>query len=500
MKYVAEKITFFKKNLLDCIVIPIFEKYKLSKITKKINIISNNYILDILKKNNIKGKINQNIILYQIPNFSFKKVMIIGCGIKEKINRTTNKLIINNVINTLKKYKIKEIIWYLTDIKINNCTLYWNIRDTINIIENNIYVFNKFQNNSSQFLSKIIFNINNNNSNIYYTAINHAKAINLGIKKAKNIANLPPNICTPKYLSIKSLALAKKYKNIFVKIIDKNVMKKIGMNAYLAVSKGSKNKPFISILKYQNNDKLQPIILLGKGVTFDSGGISLKPSKNMEEMKYDMCGAAAVYGTIYAIAKLKLPLNIIAIIAGCENMPSSKAYRPSDIIKTMSGLTVEITNTDAEGRLILCDVLTYIKKYNPKYVIDIATLTGACVIALGNNISGLMSNNKKLSNNLIKSSLETDDRIWELPIDDKNYHDQLKSNFANLVNSSNGSAGAITAACFLSKFTKKYKWAHIDIAGTAWYYLNQKAISSGRPINMLCQFLINETLNYKTNN
>ncbi|QJC32828.1 leucyl aminopeptidase [Enterobacteriaceae endosymbiont of Donacia semicuprea] len=496
MKYVAEKITFFKKNLLDCIVIPIFEKYKLSKITKKINIISNNYILDILKKNNIKGKINQNIILYQIPNFSFKKVIIIGCGIKEKINRITNKLIINNVINILKKYKIKEVIWYLTDIKINDCKLYWNIRDTINIIENNIYVFNKFKNNSSCFSSKIIFNINNN-SDIYEVAINHAKAINLGIKKAKNIANLPPNICTPEYLSIKSLTLAKKYKNISIKIIDKNIMKKIGMNAYLAVSKGSKNKPFISILEYQNNDKLQPIILLGKGVTFDSGGISLKPSKNMEEMKYDMCGAAAVYGTIYAIAELKLPLNIIAIIAGCENMPSNNAYRPSDIIKTMSGITVEITNTDAEGRLILCDVLTYIKKYNPKYVIDIATLTGACVIALGNNISGLMSNNKKLSNNLIKSSLESDDRVWELPIDDKSYYDQLKSNFANLVNSSNGIAGAITAACFLSKFTKKYKWAHIDIAGTAWYYLNQKAISSGRPINMLCQFLINETLNYE---
>ncbi|QJC32020.1 leucyl aminopeptidase [Enterobacteriaceae endosymbiont of Donacia versicolorea] len=498
MKYIAEKTIFFKKKLLDCIVIPIFEKYKFSKITKEINIISNNYILDTLKKNNIKGKINQNIILYQIPNFPFKKIVLIGYGIKNNINRTQNKLIINNVINLLKKYKIKEIIWCLTDVKINNCNLYWNIRDTINIIENNIYIFNKFKNNLLYFSSKIIFNINNNSSSCYYTAIEHSKAINLGIKKAKNIANLPPNICTPEYLSIKSLKLAKKYKNIFVKIIDKNIMKKIGMNTYLTVSKGSKNKPFISILEYQNNDKSKPIILLGKGVTFDSGGISLKPSKNMEEMKYDMCGAAAVYGTIYAIAELKLPLNIIAIIAGCENMPDGNAYRPGDIIKTMSGITVEITNTDAEGRLILCDILTYIKKYNPKYVIDIATLTGACVIALGNNISGLMTNNKKLSENIMKSSLETDDRVWELPIDDKSYYDQLKSNFADLVNSSNNIAGgAITAACFLSKFTKEYKWAHIDIAGTAWYYLNQKAISSGRPINMLCQFLINETLNNK---
>ncbi|QJC37268.1 leucyl aminopeptidase [Enterobacteriaceae endosymbiont of Donacia thalassina] len=496
MKYMAEKIIFSNKNLLDCIVIPIFEQYKFSKILKKINDISNNYILNILKKNNIQGKINQNIILYHIPNFLCNKFVIIGCGIENKLNREKNKLIINNVINILKKYSIKEIYWYLTDLKINNYTLYWNIRDTIDIIENNIYSFNKFKKHKLSFSSKIKFIINNNNENIYFSAIEHGKAINLGIKKAKNIANLPPNICTPKYLSIKAEKLKKKYKNISIEIIDKKIMKKIGMNAYLSVSKGSKNEPFISIIKYNNNHKLQPIVLLGKGVTFDSGGISLKPSKNMEEMKYDMCGAAAVYGVIYAIAKLKLPLNIIAILASSENMPSSKAYRPSDVIKTMSGLTIEVTNTDAEGRLLLCDILTYIERYNPKYVIDIATLTGACVIALGNNISGLMSNNIILSKQIIKASLEADDRVWELPIDDIKYFNQLKSNIANLINSSNGIAGAITAACFLSKFTKKYKWAHIDIAGTAWYYINQRAMASGRPINMLCQFLINQIFNH----
>ncbi|QJC38497.1 leucyl aminopeptidase [Enterobacteriaceae endosymbiont of Donacia fulgens] len=497
MQYFAEKIIFSNKNLLDCIVIPIFEQYKFSKILKKINDISNNYILNILKKNNIQGKINQNIILYKIPNFLCNKIIIVGCGIKNTLNREKNKLIVNNVINILKKYSIKEIYWYLTDIKIDNYELYWNIRDTINVIEHNIYLFNKFKKQKLFFSSKIKFIITNNNENTYFSAIEHSKAINLGIKKAKNIANLPPNICTPKYLSIKAEKLIKQYNNISVEIINKKIMKKIGMNSYLAVSKGSKNNPYMSIIKYQNNNKLQPIILLGKGVTFDSGGISLKPSKNMEDMKYDMCGAAAIYGTIHAIAQLKLPLNIIAILACGENMPSSNAYRPSDVIKTMSGITVEITNTDAEGRLILCDVLTYIEKYNPKYVIDIATLTGACVIALGNNISGLMSNNKKLSKKIIKASLEADDRVWELPINDQKYFHQLKSNIAHLVNSSNGIAGAITAACFLSKFTKKYKWAHIDIAGTAWYYKNNRAMASGRPINMLCQFLINQTFNHK---
>ncbi|QJC35231.1 leucyl aminopeptidase [Enterobacteriaceae endosymbiont of Donacia proxima] len=493
MKYITDKIIFPNNTLLDCIVIPIYETYKLPEITKNINQISNNYILNVLKKNNIQGKINQNIILYDIPNILCKKILIIGFGIKNELNRDKNKLIICNTINILKKFFIKEINWYLTDVKINNLNLYWNIRDTIDLIEHNTYKFNKFKKNTTSFKTKIKFIITNNNDNIYYTAIKHSKAINLGIKKAKDLANLPPNICTPEYLSKKAKKLTTKYKNISVDIIDIKDIKKIGMNAYLAVSKGSKNKPFISIIKYQNNNKLQPIVLLGKGITFDSGGLSLKPSTNMGEMKYDMCGAAAVYGTIYAIAELQIPINIIAILAGCENMPGSNAYRPGDIIKTLSGTTVEITNTDAEGRLILCDILTYIEKYNPKYVIDIATLTGACVIALGNNISGLMSNSKILSNKIIKASLESDDRVWELPINDISYFNQLKSNFADLINSSSGGiAGAINGACFLSKFTKKYNWAHIDIAGTAWYYINNKAIASGRPINMLSQFLINQ--------
>ncbi|QJC34850.1 leucyl aminopeptidase [Enterobacteriaceae endosymbiont of Donacia piscatrix] len=492
MEYIIDKIIFPNNNLLDCIVIPIYETYKLSKIAKNINQISNNYILNILKENNIQGKINQNIILYNIPNILCKKFLIIGCGIKNKLNRDKNKLIIYNTINILKKIFVKEINWYLTDIKVNNLNLYWHIRDTIDVIEHNTYKFNRFKKNKSFFKTKIKFIITNNNDNIYRTAIKHSKAINLGIEKAKDLANLPPNICTPEYLSKKSKKLTKKYKNISVDILNIEDIRKIGMNAYLTVSKGSKNKPFISIIKYQNNSKLQPIVLLGKGITFDSGGLSLKPSTNMGEMKYDMCGAAAVYGTMYAIAELQIPINIIGILAGCENMPGSNAYRPGDIIKTLSGITVEITNTDAEGRLILCDILTYIEKYNPKYVIDIATLTGACVIALGNNISGLMSNDKILSNKIIKASLEADDRVWELPTNDISYFNQLKSNFADLINSSSNIAGAITGACFLSKFTKKYNWAHIDIAGTAWYYINNKTLATGRPINMLSQFLINQ--------
>ncbi|QJC28562.1 leucyl aminopeptidase [Enterobacteriaceae endosymbiont of Plateumaris consimilis] len=495
MKYLVEKTNFSKKYKSDCMVIGIFEKYQLSYIADILNTISNNYILNILKNNDFKGKINQIIMLYEVPNILIKKILIIGCGIKEKFNREKNKIIIKKVIHQLKTIKIKDIFWCLTDLIIKNIDLYWNIRDTISIIEENIYIFNKFKKIKKYTLSLIKFNINNNNIQIYKKAITHSIAINIGITQTKNIANLPPNICNPEYLSLKTYKLANKYtKNISVEIIDEEKMKHLGMNAYLAVGNGSKNKSVMSIIKYDNLfDHSKPIVLIGKGLTFDSGGISLKPSFHMDEMKYDMCGAACIYGVMNIISELKLPLKVIGIIAGCENMPDSNAFRPSDIIQTMSGKTVEIINTDAEGRLVLCDVLTYINRFNPSIVIDIATLTGACVIALGNNISGFMSNDLELSKNIIKASLDVDDRVWELPMDDKSYYNQLKSDIADIRNTSNSnSGGAITAACFLSKFTKKYKWAHIDIAGTAWNYNeNNKAFASGRPVNMLCQFLLN---------
>ncbi|QJC29007.1 leucyl aminopeptidase [Enterobacteriaceae endosymbiont of Plateumaris rustica] len=495
MEYLIEKINLSKKYKSDCIVIGIFEKYQLSYIADILNKISDNYILKILKNNNFKGKINQIIMLYEVPNILIKKILIIGCGMKEKFNREKNKIIIKKVINQIKAINIKDVFWCLTDLIIKNINIYWNIRDTIKIIEENIYTFDKFKKIKKYTLSIIKFNINNNNIQKSQKAIIHAKAINIGMIKTKNLANLPPNICNPEYLSLKTYKLSKKYKkNISVKIIDETEMKNLGMNAYLAVGNGSKNKSIMSVIKYDNLfDHSQPIILIGKGLTFDSGGISLKPSLNMDEMKYDMCGAACIYGVINFISKLKLPLKIIGIIAACENMPDSNSFRPGDIIKTMSGKTVEVINTDAEGRLVLCDVLTYINQFNPSIVIDIATLTGACVVALGNNISGFMSNNLDLSKNIIKASLDVDDRVWELPINDKNYYNELKSDIADIRNTGNSNAGgAITAACFLSKFTKKYKWAHIDIAGTAWNYNeNNKAFASGRPVNMLCQFLLN---------
>jgi leucyl aminopeptidase len=275
-------------------------------------------------------------------------------------------------------------------------------------------------------------------------------------------------------------------------VVDTEQMKALGMNSYLAVAQGSANPAYMSVINYQGGPSDQkPIVLVGKGLTFDSGGISLKPGAGMDEMKYDMGGAASVFGTMQAIAQLDLGINVIGVIAGAENMPSSKAYRPGDILTTMSGQTVEVLNTDAEGRLVLCDALTYVERFKPECVIDIATLTGACIIALGHNISALMSPHKGMVHEILGASNQTGDKAWQLPMDDE-FQKQLESPFADMANIGGRPAGSITAACFLSRFTKAYTWAHLDIAGTAWRSGTNKG-ATGRPVPLLTQFVINRS-------
>lgn len=299
-------------------------------------------------------------------------------------------------------------------------------------------------------------------------------------------------MCNPAYLAELAKGLAAEYANITTTIVDETEMAQLGMNAYLAVSRGSDNPAYLSVMEYKNhpNPDAKPIVLVGKGLTFDSGGISIKPSDSMDEMKYDMGGAASVYGIMKALAEMQLPLNVIGVMAGCENMPDGNAYRPGDILTTMNGLTVEVLNTDAEGRLVLCDTLTYVERFEPELVVDMATLTGACMIALGAHNSGLMSTNNVLANDLLSAAEQADDKAWRLPLGEE-YQEQLKSNFADLANIGGRLGGAITAGQFLSNFTKKYTWAHLDIAGTAWKSGANKG-ATGRPVPLLSQFLINK--------
>jgi leucyl aminopeptidase len=317
-------------------------------------------------------------------------------------------------------------------------------------------------------------------------------AIGQGMAWARDLANLPPNVCTPTYMGTRALQLAKEFPSIKTKILDEAGIKALKMGAFLAVSQGSAEPARLIVCEYRGGKKnAAPICLVGKGITFDSGGISLKEPPAMDEMKFDMSGGAAVLGALRAIAELKLPINVVAIVAAAENMPSGTAVKPADIVTTMSGQTVEILNTDAEGRLVLCDAITYSRRYKPAAVVDVATLTGACIVALGNHVSGLMSNTPALAQELESAGMRADDRAWRLPIGE-DYVEQLKSNFADIANVGGREGGACTAASFLGKFAKDLAWAHLDVAGTAWLSGAQKG-STGRPVPLLVDFLIHRT-------
>ena len=319
-------------------------------------------------------------------------------------------------------------------------------------------------------------------------AVEQGVAMVEGMNLAKDLGNLPPNICTPTYLGKTAQGLSKKA-GLKVEVLGRKQIEALGMGSFLSVAKGSDTPPQFIVMRHQGGKAGEaPIVLIGKGITFDTGGISLKPGEAMDEMKYDMCGAASVIGTMYSVSLMKLKKNVIGVIPTCENMPSGQATRPGDIVKSMSGQTIEILNTDAEGRLILCDALTYVERFKPAAVIDIATLTGACVIALGHVHSGLFSEDEGLVSELTKAGHASLDTVWRLPLDAA-YHEQLKSNFADVANIGGRPAGSVTAACFLSRFTEKYKWAHLDIAGTAWKSGAAKG-STGRPVPLLVNFLL----------
>ena len=321
------------------------------------------------------------------------------------------------------------------------------------------------------------------------TEISKGVAIANGMALTRKLGDLPPNICTPSYIAETAKSLATSYK-LECEVLEESDMEALGMNSLLSVSKGSSEPGKLISLSYTNDGNAEPIVLVGKGVTFDSGGISLKPGSGMDEMKFDMCGAASVLGTMRAIAEMQLKVNLTVVVPTVENMPAHNASKPGDVVKSMSGQTIEILNTDAEGRLILCDALTYCAKFNPKVVIDVATLTGAVIIALGKHHSGVMSNDQSLADDLKVSGSTAMDTVWQLPLDDE-YDELLKSNFADMANIGGREAGTVTAACFLARYTKDYRWAHIDIAGTAWLGGSKKG-ATGRPVPLLTQYVMNQ--------
>ncbi|OOF50660.1 leucyl aminopeptidase [Rodentibacter genomosp. 1] len=489
MKYQAKSIAL--SQTFECIIIGAYENNEFSTSFNEIDQATQGYLNGLVKSGELTGKLGQTLLLRDLHGITEKRVLIIGCGKKGELNERQYKQLIQNMLNALKDAYIREAVCYLTEVEIKNRDLYWNIRFAIETIEHTNYQFDQFKSQKAKPISleTLIFNTDCQQAQL---AIKHAQAIASGVKAARDIANMPPNVCNPAYLADQAKNLAEKSTALSFEVIDEQMMADLGMKAYLAVSRGSSNPAYMSLLHFNNaaDKNTKPIVLVGKGLTFDAGGISLKPATEMDEMKYDMGGAASVFGTMKALAELNLPLNVIGVLAGCENLPDGNAYRPGDILTTMNGLTVEVLNTDAEGRLVLCDTLTYVERFDPELVIDVATLTGACVVALGQHNSGLMSEDENLVSELLNAANQTTDKAWRLPLGEE-YQEQLKSPFADLANIGGRWGGASTAGAFLSNFTKKYRWAHLDIAGTAWLQGANKG-ATGRPVFLLTQFLINQ--------
>ncbi|KEY90840.1 cytosol aminopeptidase [Candidatus Photodesmus blepharus] len=487
-----------EKQRSACIVIGVFEPRRLSPVAEQLDKISNGYLSSLLRRGDLEGKSGQMLLLHQVPGVLSERVLLVGCGKERELGDRQYKEIVQKTISTLNETGSMEAVCFLTELHVKSRNTYWKVRQAVEATIDGLYTFEQFKSTKPETrrpLRKLVFNVPTRRElNQGEKAVFHGLAVASGVKASKDIGNMPPNIANPAYLARQASNLANSYETITTTVVDEEEMEKLGMSSYLAVGRGSKNKSVMSVIEYKGSlaNDIKPIVLVGKGLTFDSGGISLKPSSNMDEMKYDVCGAASVFGIMKALAKLGLPINVVGVLAGCENMPGSNAYRPGDILDTMSGQTVEVLNTDAEGRLVLCEVLTYVERFRPDCVIDIATLTGACVVALGHHISGIMSNHNPLSHELINASEQASDRAWRLPMTDE-YHEQLKSPFADIANVGGPSAGAITAGCFLSKFAKKYNWAHIDIAGTAWKSSKLTKGSTGRPVSMLVQFLLNRS-------
>lgn len=483
-----------EKQRTACIVAAVFDSRRLSPVAETIDDVSGGYLSSLIRRGDIEGRIGQTLLLHNVPGTLADRVLLVGCGKERELADKQYREIIANAVKTLNDTGSMEAVCYLTEIPVRGREIAWKIRQAVESAEATIYRFDQLKSKKDSErrpLRKLVLTVSSRRElGEGERAITEGLSIANGVKLAKDLGNLPGNICTPSYLADEARSLADHFSDkISCEVLEEADMERLGMGSLLSVSRGSREPAKLIVLHYKGaKTKVKPVVLVGKGLTFDAGGVSLKPSQAMDEMKYDMCGGASVMGTLHAAAELSLPINVIGIIPASENMPDGAANKPGDIVTSMSGQTIEILNTDAEGRLLLCDALSYAEQFEPDTVIDIATLTGACVVALGNHASGLLGNHSPLINDLLNAGKASGDRAWELPLWD-DYQEQLKSNFADIANIGGKEAGAITGACFLSRFTKKFNWAHLDIAGTAWVSGSHKG-ATGRPVPLLTQYLI----------
>ncbi len=481
-----------EKQRSACVVVGVFESRRLTLPAELLDNISGGYISDIVRRGDMEGKAGTTLLLHNVPSTHCDRILLVGLGKEKEFREKEFASAIRTAVKVLNETGAFDASLFLTELPVRKHSITWRVRQTVIAALDATYKFDQFKSKKEEIrrpLRKLTISVERRNELApAEEGLQQGLAIAEGVSLTKTLGNLPPNVCHPTHLAEQARAMASEFK-LDCEILEREDMEKLGMHSLLAVARGSHQPPKLIVLSYKGSRASEkPIVLVGKGVTFDTGGISLKPGAEMDEMKYDMCGAASVLGTMQAVARMALPINLTVVVPATENMPGGNATRPGDIVTSMSGQTIEILNTDAEGRLILCDALTYAERFEPDTLIDVATLTGACVVALGNVATGLFANKDSLARELQEAGEEANDRAWHMPLWD-DYQELLKSPFADMANIGGRWGGAISAACFLSRFTKKFDWAHLDIAGTAWKSGADKG-ATGRPVPLLTHYLL----------
>jgi leucyl aminopeptidase len=472
------------------LVVAIYQDQPLAGSAEKANELSNQIISSLIESGDFKAKKGETLTLHKPQGLNAERLVLVGLG-KNEDGISENAFIASAkaAAKAVSSTAADTASLYLTEVNVKDRSDNWKVEQLIKATYGNSYVFD--QTKSEKAPAKSLKTVSIQAEKADETIIARALATAKGIEYTKTLGNLPGNVCTPSYLADEAKLLADASDFLSAQVLEEAEMESLGMGSLLSVSAGSEEPAKLIVMEYNKNGKGKPHVLVGKGITFDTGGISLKPGAGMDEMKWDMCGAGTVFGVIKSLIELQPDGHFIGVVAAAENMPSGKATKPGDVVTTMSGQTVEILNTDAEGRLVLCDALTYVEKFDPASVIDIATLTGACVVALGHHPSAVYANDDDLSSSLVESGLNSWDRVWPMPLWEE-YQEELDSNFADMANIGSRWGGSITAACFLSRFTKKFKWAHLDIAGTAWTSGGKAKGSSGRPVSLLVDYLLKQ--------
>ncbi len=475
----------------DCLILPVGPDRTLGATAKHLNELAGGQIERALSRGDLGKGAGRTLLLAEPTGLRTPRLLLVQTA-KQHMDAADFRKLVRAAAAALVNTGARDAALCLDDIAVTDRDPGWCAAEAVLAVHEETYRFHDYLSEPGETLKVDLASFNIHQSSVARASLNRAikdaAAIAEGVATARTLGNLPGNVCHPTYLAAEARKLGQGEKRMTVRVLEEKQLQNLGMGAFLSVTAGTEQPAKLIVMEYRGGaQKAKPLVLVGKGITFDTGGISIKPGAGMDEMKFDMCGAASVFGTMKAVVALGLPLNVVALVAAAENMPSGSASRPGDIVKTMSGQTVEILNTDAEGRMVLCDTLTYAERYKPQAVVDVATLTGACVIALGNHASGLFSNDDTLCTELLQAGENSGDRAWRMPLWE-DYQQQLRSNFADMANVGGREAGSVTAACFLSRFTRNYRWAHLDVAGSAWLTGAKKG-ATGRPVRLLVEWL-----------